>query len=216
MRRYQSEVYPGQSFTMQHGGRAFRVSIEWDDTADAPWDQSDGNVSIECKPGGYGSRYGSNKRPGEVVIFDSGRHGFAYVVDIPAAMAEALRDKWGIAPELRAEFERKNGRPPTRREVARMAIDENIVYLRAWCADDWTYVGVIVQMIGADGEPVGDDASLWGVESFGTYARDDVAPELAEELIRPRREAWREELKSARRLRELSRLAEVMAAPIKG
>lgn len=209
-------VYAGESFDFEHRGRMFRASIEFDDSSGAPWEQGDGFAPIERKPHGYGAQYGAAKRPGELVIHDGGRNGYAYVVDIPDAIAIARRDAWGISQELRTAFESKHGRPPTPREVARLAIDENIAFCRGWCEDDWQFIGVIVQMIGRDGEPVGDSESLWGVESCGGYARDDVAPELAEQIIRPIRDAWIDALQNARRVHKFQKLAEVMAAPLRG
>lgn len=209
-------VYAGESFDFEHRGRMFRASIEFDDSHGAPWEECDGFAPIERKPHGYGARYGAAKRPGEVVIHDGGRNGYAYVVDLTESLAIARRDKWGISAESRAAFTIKHGRPPTPREVARLAVDENIAFSRGWCADDWCFVGVIVQMIGRDGEPVGESESLWGVESCGAYARDDVAPELAEQIIGPMRDAWLDSLQRARRVHQFAKLAAVMAAPLQG
>ena len=159
-----------------HAGREFSIELIPDDDNGAPWENSDGNCEVTRAPHNYGTEYGPSKQPGEFVFHRGDCRQWSYCVNLPDCLATARADKWGIDDKTRAKFVRDNSRAPTVREVALLAVLANIEYLRGWCADDWQYVGVVVSC-------EGETAALWGVESFGDYIRDEVAPELADEII---------------------------------
>lgn len=191
-------VYSGDSFKFSHDGREFVATIEADDFGDAPWENYDGCVEVTRAAHDYGNNWGCSKKPGEFVFHRGDRGEYSYMVDIPQALARARAEHWGISDETRAEFVSLNSRQPTPREVAALAVAANIEVLRGWCADEWQYVVIGVDLIGPDGEPVGEPEYLSGVESFGDYAKNGVCPELAGNILHRRRKAWRAALTESR------------------
>lgn len=191
-------VYSGDSFRFTHDGREFLATVEADDFGDAPWENDDGCVEVTRVAHDYGNSWGCSKKPGEVVFHRGNRREWSYVVNIPEALARARAEQWGISDETRAEFVSKNSRQPTQREVAALAVAANVEFLRGWCADEWQYVVVAVDLIGPDGEPVGEPEYLGGVESFGDYAKNEVCPEMAGNILYSRRQTWRKALTEAR------------------
>lgn len=157
-------------------GRRFSVRVEYDDSGDAPWDRADGHGPVsDWRRASYTGR--PDKRPGEMVL--NRDRGSARLYDFAEATRIAKRDGWGIGAEAEAELAQRLGRAPTRREIVREAVMRDYEYLRAWCNDEWWYVGVIVAELDSEGEETGKDDSLWGVESGGDYWRE-VALEMAE------------------------------------
>jgi hypothetical protein len=201
-------VYVGQKIEFSHRGLDFVAIVGYDDCAEKPWDRECGHVPVFEVSHDYGTNYGNAKKPGDYVFHRGDRREYSYCVNIPDALALARSDKWGIDAAERKAFTEKHGRPPTTREIARMAVDADIKILERFAAGHWEYVGVTVTLAS---EPEGESHSLWGIESFGDYLESEVCPELAEELIRPRVLAWRDALRCARENRKLSRLASVMA-----
>jgi len=70
----------------------------------------------------------------------------------------------------------------TKRQYAAAAAMADYDRLRQWCNDDWCYVGVIVESLDDDGDAM-DSASLWGIESDADDYLDEVAQDLAAELL---------------------------------
>lgn len=180
----QSEVYVGDSWTVDHNGRAYRVTIEQDDTGGAPWERSDGNIEVNRVPHNYGRYCGPSKKPSEYVFHHGDHWCYSYVVDMRQAIDKALSENWGIYEPTKSGVELARGRPMTKREIAVYAVNQNIEFMRGWCAGEWTYVGVRVSLSDDEGEPTGEnDASLWGIESIsGDYINDSVIPELIAEI----------------------------------
>lgn len=106
------------------------------------------------------------------------------------------RDRWGVSKETRAEVARAMRKKP--REVSPVDADRH--YLRGFCADEWNYIGVSVRIIGADGEPIGDDYmhAIWGIESNAGEYINETACELARDILHERATVWREALREAR------------------
>lgn len=147
----------------EHEGLRFRVHIEHDDDADAPWDREDGHGPVLI-------RHAVDKKPGERILHQD--RGTYWLYDWQEACVIARRDGWGpdgIEEAVQADFDR----------------------LRRWLNDDWCYVGVCVTVEGEDGEPVPDKYAhaLWGIESDCTDYIEEVAKELAGECGREYREA---------------------------
>lgn len=161
-----------------------------DDDNSPPWERSDGHGPV---------RFISDRESmesGETILYDCPRGG-RYVYGLRDAIAQSIKEKWGRPHgEHRERLARNLRKLPSKVS----AIDADMHFLRGWCADDWCYIGVSVRIIGPDGEPVGDDYShaLWGVESFGDY-REEVARDLASEILHERRTAWRAALAEARK-----------------
>lgn len=181
-----------------HAGRRFLVSLFYDDSSSAPWENGDGHGPV---------RFISDRESlarGEIVLHNCNRG--RYVYDFGAAIVQAARDKWGLSPDSLAKLTQRLGKKPTRAQIRAQSVRDDVSYLRGWCDDDWRYCGVCVQVIGADGEPVGDkfdhavwgvEYAVWGVESCGDYWRT-VADDLASEIMSERATVWRAALIEAR------------------
>lgn len=181
-----NQVYPGESFTVESNGRTYQVTIEQDDTGDAPWERSCGMIEVDRVSHNYGTYCGPSKKPSEYVFHRGNRGCYSYVVDMRRAIETALIESWGISPATQSGVEMARGRPMTKREIAVYAVNQNIEFMRGWCADEWAYVGVCVSLLNDEGEPTGEyDAALWGIESIsGDYINDSVIPELIAEIER--------------------------------
>jgi hypothetical protein len=170
------------------GGRRFRVSTTHDDTMGPPWRESDGHGKVREL------RTRDDKRAGERLM-DDGR-GNLWAYDVAGAMAMAKRDGWGVGDRQRAEMARRLGREPTAGENRAEAVELDYRYCAGWLLNDWCFLAVRVEMLGAHGEVI-DDETLWGVESLGNYWQE-VAKDMAEQIISRRRVQWRAALREAR------------------
>jgi hypothetical protein len=162
----------------EHKGLTFRFNTVADEDHGAPWEESDCHGIVSD----WTTR---DKHPGERVL-SSERNSKRYY-DIPATMKIA-RAEWGIGEDGRAELTEKLGRGPTKGEIAAHAVESDFEYLRAWCNDEWSYVGVVVTHIktNEEGEEYdGESDSLWGIESDEYDYHEEVAHELADNLARP-------------------------------
>jgi hypothetical protein len=156
----------GQTITVD--GRSFRVHVERDEDAGAPWDNADVHGPVSDW------RALDSKRAGERVLHrdrDSARF-----YDVREAQRIALRDQWGIDP--------KEAEGLTARQIAARAVEKDFDYLRAWCADEWFYVFVFVTLLDESGAVTKyRSAGIAGIESnAGDYLRE-VAIEEARELL---------------------------------
>lgn len=152
-------------------GFTFRASIQHDDDAGTPWDNSDGHGPVT----GWERRA---KLPGELVLCDDNPSGLRSntarrFYDYQEACRIALRDGWNAAPyDVEGE---------TPRQRAAKAARADYEFLRGWCNNEWSYIGIIVTAF-RNGIELGS-ASVWGIESnAGEYLRD-TANELLEEAI---------------------------------
>lgn len=150
--------------TITLNGREYRVEIEPDHDAGAPWEECD-----TYGPVTYWTR--SAKAPGQRVLTQD-RGAYRYY-DFAEACRIAQRDGWSTAD---IEARKAGGEAVTRRQQAAEAAMRDFERLREWCNGEWYYCGVIVE--GPDGEYT----SLWGVESDADEHLQEVAQELAEEL----------------------------------
>lgn len=176
-----TRYYDSKDF--KHDGRAFRAFFYADDDdSDAPWDREDGHGPVSDW------RRGRDKSPGERTLQeDRGQYRF---YDVAAATRIARRDGWGLSPEDQTTWLLAHGRRPDMGsmrpgEIVAEAVERDFQRLRAWCNDQWHYCGVAVRALDDDGEPIGDEYAhaLWGVESDGGAYLDEVAHELASEII---------------------------------
>lgn len=182
--------------------RRWRVELEPDDTSDPPWERSDGHGPVRETRLGYSGRP-ADKRPGEVVLH-AGRHG-AWLYDRQAALKIAIKDGWGADEEYARTARRLY--PGSKKSRALMAVDADEAFLRGWLSGDWWYVGVVVTLLGDDGEEV-DSESLWGIESCANDYLEEVAHELIDEMaarhklrLCDRLANWRAALREARERR---------------
>ena len=191
--------------TFEHNGNTFCVEIEPDDFQGPPWEREDGHVPVREVSRNYYGR--TRKAPGEMLLGDY------LVYDYAEACRIARRDGWGCLPgelhtremvdgswiaragdleahgtdaneAIRALYDAYRATFPSDRAYAAAAAMSDFKRLDAWCRDVWCYVGVVVTLCDENGDPVdGMDASLWGIESDAGDYLDEVARELAEEII---------------------------------
>ncbi len=141
--------------TIEMHGLTFRVEHHPDYDHGAPWENVDLLGSVD-----EGRR---SKRPGERVInAPDGRYGWRSFYDFAGAVAKARAE--GMSGELAAE-----------------AAERECEWLRAWCEDRWSYIGVEVTLLDAEGNATDYSDALWGVDDDGDYAKT-VANDLALEI----------------------------------
>lgn len=201
------EFYPGETFEFEHGGVAYVATIESDDTHGAPWKKEDGHGDVSewttrdklpgelvlsedrrskrfydfagaCK---IARRDGWGFLPGRIVtdrFAHSGKRKFRAWIVNGTAEQTAYGPDANAAISALYKLHRERMTPRAYTAGAAMADFER---LRAWCADEWCYIGAVVRRAG-DCECCGETESLWGIESdAGEYVRE-VATELAEQL----------------------------------
>lgn len=154
-------IYDGDTFT--HEGLTFTFRMERDDDHGAPWEDEDGHGPVSD----WTRR---DKAPGEMVLCED--RGSRRFYDFAAAVRIAKRDGWN-APPYNVPGETKGQR-------AHKAAMDDFKRLQDWLYDLWNYVGAIVTCTDLPDHP---QASLWGIESDAGEYFDEVATELAEELI---------------------------------
>ncbi len=158
--------------TIEVNGRQYAVEIVPDEGHEAPWSAEDGHGPVT----GWTTLA---KRPGEMLLNED--HGSRRFYDFAAAVKIARRDGWGLSSEERQRLAERLGRAPTPGDIAHAAALADFERLRAWCNDDWHYVGVVVRQADAC-RCCGPRASLWGIESDAGDYLAEVAQELAAEL----------------------------------
>jgi hypothetical protein len=149
--------------TIDANGQRYRVEYCFDTDHGEPWKESDGHGIVSE----WTTR---NKRPGERVLCADG-HSRRYY-DVEATLVRARRDSWGV----------NGGQQPgeTARAYAARAVEADYEFLRAWCADEWCYIGVVVTLLDARGVKTRYSESLWGVETRAEYHRTIPAELIAE------------------------------------
>lgn len=158
---------------LQHRGLVFLVRHERDDHHGEPWKESDGHGRVtDWEPLDAGldpQRY----RP----LVE--RHSIGRYYDWEESLKIATRDKWGLSEVERDKLaERLHCVRPTDAEITERAVQLDYEFLRGWCQDDWWYIAVVVQLQGTT-----IDRSLWGIESNAGEYLQEVARELADQII---------------------------------
>lgn len=148
---------------LKHKGRTFTVEVERDEDHGAPWDEEDGHGPVSD----WTRR---SKLPGELVLWSTG-NGSKRFYDFAAACKQAREEGWNAAPYPAPGTE-------TRRQQAARAAMADFHHLRRWCGGLWEYVGVTVT-----DQLTGESESLWGVEDEPRAYLEEVARELADQII---------------------------------
>ena len=154
------------------GNLTLRFRLERDDSTEAPW-------ITDCAHGPVSEWTTRDKEPGERLLASDRRSSRFY--DYAGAMALAKRDGWGLCPDTVAELTRKLGKAPTAGQVREASVEADFEFLRGWCADEWFYGSVSVELVDEDGCEIAAEY-LGGVESCGDYWRT-VAAEMADRLL---------------------------------
>lgn len=206
--------YPGESFRFTIGRVEYVAEIHHDDSQGAPWEECDGYGEVsdwttrQKRPGefilsedGRSKRYydfaascriarqdGWGSLPGDLIIdrfAHSGARKFrAFVAGDKQELTAYGRDRNAATSALYAIYRATM----TARQWAAAAAMRDYENLRAWCNDEWCYIGIVVRRAD-DYTCCGASESLWGIESdCGNYALE-VAKDLAEELGTSKRAA---------------------------
>lgn len=149
---------------IEKNGRTFRVDIERDDDAGAPWECEDGHGPVSE----WTTR---DKLPGELVLCEDRPHKRYY--DFQEAVKIARREGWDTAPYGQG----------TKGERAARAAMADYERLRRWCNGDWYYCGVIVTDITDEDAETDYRSALWGIESDCEDYISGVAQELVDEAL---------------------------------
>lgn len=182
------------TWIFKRDGRKYRADIVRDDTSREPW-------SDECGHGPVSEWSTRDKRPGERVL-SRDRNSFRYY-DFAEAVAIARHDGWDTAPY-------GQGTPGQRAE---RAAEADFQRLRAWCNDEWCYVGVAVTLLTRAGRDSDQWESFWGIESDDPDYHREVAEELADQLAHGVAERRKRSVTIAPvRLRRLARGARIAQA----
>lgn len=159
---FDSEVIEGEQITLEAGSWRIVATIHDDDDASPPWEREEGHGDVT----GWTSR---DKKPGEMILNED--HGSKRFYDFAGTVRIARLDGWNAEP-----FDVPGETAGQRAAKAALA-DFN--RLKAWCDDEWCYVGVDVRVSFKGVELVGEyDAALWGIESDS-----GELTEVANELI---------------------------------
>lgn len=184
--------------TFKQGGKTFKVEFPRDEFHGAPWKEEDGHGPVSDWRRKPGWRDDPPKSPGEMILCRDRSDYLTY--DFCEAVKIARRDDWGF-PGM-TEEDRKTMRPG---QIAHRAALADFDHLRRWCNEAWCYVGVVVTLLGEDGEDTDETESLWGVESDSEDYLETVAHELAGEILARVRKEENESLEIAARQMEESR-----------
>lgn len=159
---FNKHAYVGDTITATVDGFELVARIEYDDDAAAPWAREDGHGPVTD----WTSR---SKKPSERVLLSD--HGIQRYYDFAEAVKIAERDGWDAPPY---------GTGTAKQRAARAA-EADYQRLKAWCNNEWCYVGVVVSAsrVGV----VVSVSSLMGIESdCGDYLTE-VANETADEAL---------------------------------
>lgn len=167
-RKFGSYVCDGDSITASVKGYDVTARIVRDEDMGPPWKEHDGHGPVSD----WTSRA---KRAGELVLNED--RGSRRYYDFAEAVKIAKRDGWG---------------PGAPHEAARKDFEA----MRAWCNDEWWWVGIVLS-VSRNGVELSDHAaSLWGIDANHPQGNNDYLTEIANELLP-------EALKEAEKLRAL-------------
>lgn len=156
--------FHGETIGATVHGFEITAHLEHDGDHGAPWETCDfhGPVSdwTHCA-----------KSPGQRILVTD-RDARRYY-DIAEATRIARRDGWDAPPI---------GEGTAGQRAAR-AVEADFRYLKAWCDDEWYYVGVVLSVSRNGIMLERHAASLWGIESTSGDYLTDVANELVAEAL---------------------------------
>jgi hypothetical protein len=166
--KFDRYVCDGEQISCEVDGFTVRAIICDDRDSGPPWQEEDGHGPVSD----WTSR---NKRPGERTLVQD--HGSRRFYDFAEAVKIARRDRWGPVLEGKSAG-----------EIAAAAVERDFKALKAWCNDEWHYVGVRLAVFRAGVPMASHAASLWGIEANypdgdGNAYLTEVANELLDEAL---------------------------------
>ena len=173
------------TFTLH--GLTFGWETHRDGHMNEPWAEHAGHGPVRVVLRQH-SRW-PEKRPGEVAIYNgSGDRGRISdtLYDFAEATRIAKRDSWGLSEPERLQLAEDLGCMPTRKQVVRQAVINDMARMKAWIDDEWGWVYIICYLLDADGNRTPLRDSLSGIESDNETYHAEVAAELAEQILHGR------------------------------
>lgn len=155
-------VCAGESISCEVEGFTIKARIVDDDTNRTPW-EDDGHGPVSD----WTTR---EKRPGERTL--SQDRGSRRFYDFAEAVKRARADGWDAPPFGTG----------TAGERAARAAELDFKMLKAWCDDEWHYVGVVLSVWRADVCLAKHAASLWGIEANYPHTEAERANEYLQEV----------------------------------
>lgn len=140
---------PIQTHTLQRSGYTARISVFHDEYMGEPWKEHDGHGIVS-------EWTRRDKTPGELVL-NSDLHSKRFY-DYQGTLEIARRDGWGLDDEDKAKLAAKLKREPTKGEIVAEAVRRDFEHLRAWCNDEWHWLGYDTKIKATSGEIIDGDS----------------------------------------------------------
>jgi hypothetical protein len=161
--KYASE---GDSITCEVDGFKCTATIYRDADMGEPWKEHDSHGPVT-------EWVRRDKAPGERVLI-ADRHGAKRFYDFAAAVKLARKDGWGSVGD--------EGLKPGEKAVK--AAEADFARLKAWCDDEWSWLGVAVTVSREGVRLTGKyDHALWGIDGNWNGENADYLTEIANELL---------------------------------
>jgi hypothetical protein len=152
---------PLDAHTQEINSYAVRIEIYQDEHHGPPWEEHDGHGPVSGWTYYNPSSWASTKRPGQRVL-SRDRHS-ARFYDWQEATKTAKRDRWGIGDEQKMDLAKRLKRNPTKGDITAEAVRLDFERLRAWCNDEWQWLGFRTTITAPDGTEHDGD-SYWGFD----------------------------------------------------
>ena len=165
------------SSTFTHKGHTFTVKHVHDSYHEPPWESGDG-YGIVTDWINYRADEAADYKDESKYRALNHDHGSVRYYDWQASLDKAREEQWGLTDADKAKLAARIGHEPTAEEVTAEAVRKDYEFLRGWCQDEWSYVGVVVALQGTDYEQ-----SLWGIESNADAYLAETARELADAIL---------------------------------
>ncbi len=128
---------------IKYKGHTIKITFHHDEDMGPPWEEHDGHGAVT-------EWVHRDKYPGERLLCSDRSSKRFY--DVAETMKIAKKDGWGLCDEDKAKLAAKLGRPPTKKEVTAEAVERDFEYLRAWCADEWCWLGYTTEIEEPNGQ----------------------------------------------------------------
>lgn len=162
--RFDGTLGEGQPLTIVINGFTLEARVERDEDMGPPWIEHDGHGIVSD----WTSR---DKKPSERILCRDDRSRRYY--DVKASMDKAEEEGWDAPPYGQG----------TKRQQAARAVEADFQNLKAWCDDEWRWVGVVIDAR-KNGVLLADcAASVWGIASNSDEYLTEVANDLVEEAL---------------------------------
>lgn len=165
---------PYDTKTIEIDGYTVTLSFHYDTDNGAPWENEDGHGPVtkwECR----------DKAPHEMILSSDGRSRRFY--DFQEAVSIAKRDGWGLSADNVVKLETRLKRKATKGDICHAAAMADFEHLRAWCNNEWYYVGYTTEIATPEGETIDGD-SCWGFASNDDYMDQEAESNARFEIER--------------------------------